>query len=218
MGLVGVSSGAMLYYLYPKQPHPFHPDIQPFGEIGKCDSVQKLRNLEITDKWDRNRMNLENVLSARDGTISASDDTFEFEKDKKKWFYFVYQHYDWYMFPWKANMKFDSITARNYSLSKGDIVDLILTENFIERYIHSIETLIECKKLNANNDPIHSMLVHPSRHPKLLCSIQYFLNVAEFINDTETMNKLNQLKTEVIDTFGDIDCGICNDHIWSKDK
>eukprot|EP01083_Nonionella_stella_P186562 683358_1 len=118
------------------------------------------------------------------------------------------------MFPWKANPN-DSITAQKYSLLEGDIVDLILTQHFIDRYVRSIETLIECKNTSIH-DPIHSFYVHPARHAKLLCSIQYFINVARFIDDKDTLQTLLELKTKVIDTFGMIDCTLCDGHIWQQ--
>eukprot|EP01084_Bolivina_argentea_P172052 298041_1 len=205
-----------MYYFYNQQSISLHPNIAFIGNVGnlKDSKVLELKNLEITDKWNRNEINLRNVIKARNNISNASDHTFEYWKDKKQWSYFVSQHYDWYMFPWKAN-QYDSWTANKYSLLKGDIVDLILTQNFIDRYIHSIETLIECKNKSIH-DPINSKFVHPARHPKLLCSIQYFINVADFINDTNTSNRLNKLKKTVIQTFGDVECTICDDHIWSN--
>ena len=139
------------------------------------------------------------ILNARDNPIQPSDITFEYNRKCENWIYFRVKHYDWWMFPWKAR-GCDSTNALKYSVLEGDVADLILTTNFVQRYIRSIKCLIDAATI-GKVDPVRGVGVSPARYSKIYCSMQYFIKVAQIIDDQQSETDIKKVYNEFISVF-----------------
>ena len=159
------------------------------------------------------------LLEKRKSTNDPSDVTFERKSKKKEWQWFVDEHYDWWMFPWKA-AKGDSLDGKEWSILEGDVVDLLNTNGFIEKYVKGAEILIEAfvatnKKEKLN--PVSGSNVSGARYPKIFCSFQYFKDGAKYIKDQGKVEKLDKIIKKLVKNFGqpNLKGGTCGVHVWN---
>lgn len=149
------------------------------------------------------------IIAARNGEMG--DHTFKQAANNDNTQLLAVSHYDWWMFPWRAK-KDDSPRSRQYSVDDGDVMDLLLTQNFVTRYIASAHVVLEAP-VNAVRPTSQFRFISPARHPKILCSLEYFGRVAKDLSLLEEHDALTQLRNAFEERFGQLAEGACDGHI-----
>ena len=164
------------------------PEIPKFGSLKEGRLTTELK-LEDTKSWNRHNHEAQNILNARDDPKKFyGDSSFKQADNSDSWP--DNMHFDWWMFPWNAG---SSGFGDTYRISDGDVVDLIMTDHFIDRYVKSAEYLMESAKMTEQCTDI--------RYTKIICSFVYFWSVSDYIGDTESSEKLRQTLEELKPKF-----------------
>ena len=186
--------------------------------VARTDSNAHLKQDKTCSELPRRGIK-EKLLKQRNRKNAPSDVTFAREEEKENWNYFVAQHYDWWMFPWKAD-KSDSLVGKEWSVLEGDVVDLLNTNGFVDKYVKGAEILIKAfEKSDKESNPINGRHVSPARYPKIYCSIKYFKEGAKFINDQSKVDALDRTLRKLLKHFhqpkfqNGKDCG---SHVWKS--
>lgn len=152
------------------------------------------------------------ILKTRADVVRPSDVTFIKWKQDHAFDRFLKEHFDWWMFPWRA-AETDSATSLQFSVLPGDIADLLLSTEapeaaldpllpFTKRFAQSTNALFDALRIGGI-DPVSG--AHPARRSKIYGSLFFFEDTARFLGLRADAEAFAELRAEFVRLFGEVE-------------